>query len=55
VVEEAKEVPEEAAAPAKKRAKAAKAGPAAEAEAEDEEIPDWKRKLMEITGEEGGE
>jgi DNA-directed RNA polymerase subunit alpha len=54
-VEEAKEVPEEAAAPAKKRAKAAKAGPAAEAEAEDEEIPDWKRKLMEITGEEGGE
>jgi DNA-directed RNA polymerase subunit alpha len=55
VVKEAKEVPEVAEAPAKKRAKAAKAEPAAEAEAEDEEIPDWKRKLMEITGEEGGE
>lgn len=57
VVEEAEAVPEVAEAPAKKRAKAEKAEPAAgaEAEAEDEEIPDWKRKLMEITGEEGGE
>ena len=53
--EAVEEVPEVAEAPAKKRAKAAKAEPAAEAEAEDEEIPDWKRKLMEITGEEGGE
>ena len=49
------EAPEVAEAPAKKLAKAAKAEPSAEAEAEDEEIPDWKRKLMEITGEEGGE
>jgi len=54
-VGEAKEVPEVAEASAKKPAKAAKAEPSAEAEAEDEEIPDWKRKLMEITGEEGGE
>lgn len=53
--EAVEEVPEVAEAPAKKRAKAAKAEPAAEAEAEDEEIPDWKRKLMEITGEEGSE
>jgi DNA-directed RNA polymerase subunit alpha len=54
-VGEAMEAPEVAEAPAKKLAKAAKAEPSAEAEAEDEEIPDWKRKLMEITGEEGGE
>ncbi len=50
--EEAKEA-EEAEAPAKKRPKAAKAEPSAEAE--DDEIPEWKRKLMEITGEGGGE
>ncbi len=50
--EEAKEA-EEAEAPAKKRPKAAKAEPSAEAE--EDEIPDWKRKLMEITGEGGGE
>lgn len=49
-VEEAK-VEEEAPAPAAKGAAAKKA----EAAAEDEEIPDWKRKLMEITGEEAGE
>ena len=55
--EAVEEAPEVAETPAKKRAKAAKAEPVAEAEAvdEDEEIPEWKRKLMEITGEEGGE
>jgi DNA-directed RNA polymerase subunit alpha len=55
-VEEAKEAKEaeEAKAPAKKRAKAAKAEPSAE-ETEEDEIPDWKRKLLEITGEEAAE
>lgn len=57
--EAVEEAPEVAETPAKKRAKAAKAEPvaepAAEAESEDEEIPEWKRKLMEITGKEGGE
>ncbi len=57
-VEEPKEAKEpekaeEAAAPAKKRSKAAKAEPSAEVD--EDEVPDWKRKLMEITGEESGE
>ncbi len=52
-VEEAKQAEVEAKAPAKKRPKAAKAEPSDEAG--DDEVPDWKRKLMEITGEEAGE
>jgi DNA-directed RNA polymerase subunit alpha len=53
--EAAKEAPEEAEVLAKKGAKSEKAEPDAEAEAEDDEVPEWKRKLMQITGEEGGE
>ena len=53
--EAVEEAPEVAAEPAKKRTKAAKDEPAAEAGAEDEDIPDWKRKLMEITGKESSE
>ncbi len=53
--EAVEDVPEVAETPAKKGAKAAKAEPATEADADDEEIPEWKRKLMEITGEEGGD
>lgn len=49
-VEEAK-VEEEAPAPAAKGAQRKKT----EAAAEDEEVPDWKRKLMELTSEEAGE
>ncbi len=47
----------EAAAPAKKSARktkaarATKAAPPADGEGGDEEMPDWKRKLMELTGE----
>jgi hypothetical protein len=52
VEEEAKKA-EEAEAPAKKQAKAAKVEPSAEDD--EDEVPDWKRKLMEITGGEGGE
>ena len=65
-VEEAPPEPEKAEAPAakaKEAKEAKKAAPAAaaekaepEAEGEgDDEVPEWKRKLMEITGEEGGE
>ncbi len=60
-VEEAPPEPEKAEAPAAKAKAAKKAEPAAaakkaEPEAEgDDEVPEWKRKLMEITGEEGGE
>ena len=53
VVEETKEAPEEAELLAKKGAKDEKAEPATEAE--DDDIPEWKRKLMQMTGEEGGE
>ena len=53
--EAVEEAPEVAAEPAKKRTKAAKDEPDAEAGAEDEDIPDWKRKLMEITGKESSE
>lgn len=49
-VEEAK-AEEEAPAPAAKDTE----GKKAKGVAEDEEIPDWKRKLMELTGEEAGE
>ena len=49
-VEEAK-VEEEAPAPAAKDT----SGKKTEAPAEDEEVPDWKRKLMELTSEEAGE
>jgi DNA-directed RNA polymerase subunit alpha len=49
-VEEAK-VEEEAPAPAAKDT----GGKKTEAPAEDEEVPDWKRKLMELTSEEAGE
>ena len=49
-VEEAR-VEEEAPAPAAKGAE----GKKAEAAAGDEEVPDWKRKLMELTSEEAGE
>ena len=45
---------EEAKAPAAKGSKGKKAAPAAEDE-DEAGIPEWKRKLMEITGEEGGE
>ena len=50
-VEEAQAV-EEAEAPAAKGAKAKKAGPSAE---DEEEVPEWKRRLMEITGGEDAE
>jgi hypothetical protein len=49
-VEEAK-VEEEAPAPAAKGTE----GKKTEAAAEDEEVPDWKRKLKELTSEEAGE
>lgn len=52
VEEEAKKT-EEAEAPAKKQAKAAKVEPSAEDD--EDEVPDWKRKLMEITGGEDSE
>jgi DNA-directed RNA polymerase subunit alpha len=42
--------------PPAKKARARKAEPAAAAEGEegDEDVPDWKKKLLELTGEEGG-
>ena len=57
--EERAEAEAEPAAPAKKPAKKAKAAKAAKAaptagEEEKEEIPEWKRKLLELTGEAGG-
>jgi DNA-directed RNA polymerase subunit alpha len=42
-------------APARKARARKGAEPAAEAEEGDEEVPDWKKKLMELTGEGGGE
>jgi DNA-directed RNA polymerase subunit alpha len=52
--EEAK-VEEEAPVPAPKKAAEDKKTEAAAEDEEGEEIPDWKRKLMELTGEEAGE
>ncbi len=50
---------EEAAAPrppkAKKKSEKVEAATEGEDEGEGEEMPEWKRKLMELTGEEGGE
>ena len=52
-VEQAEE--EAAPRPTRAKKKAEKVEPAAEGEDEGEEMPDWKRKLLELTGEEIGE
>jgi DNA-directed RNA polymerase subunit alpha len=52
---EAEPEPVEApAAPPAKKARARKAEPAEEAAEGEDEVPDWKKKLMELTGDEGG-